>query len=233
MLAGLLNCTVVIRSASFYNTPTGGLGGKATAFVIRQDSMAVVGSGESTCTNEEGFWKRADPYAILSMAQTRAIGRAVKNCFGWVIALAGYNLTPAEEMTFDQRVNTDPENTTKASTPAASLPETIEIASKAQCDAYLASLQEAARAEVKQNLITMNTDTIIHWAYANWNMTDNEVTEILGNGKWPAPYYSDLTEKIKLALEVYWSTPEKLEEAGIDLSSYGYTNWKDYVSRTA
>ena len=39
-----------------------------------------------------------DEYAILSMAQTRAIGKAFRNLIGWVIKMAGYESTPAEEM---------------------------------------------------------------------------------------------------------------------------------------
>lgn len=36
--------------------------------------------------------------AVLSMAQTRAIGKANRNKYAWIIRLAGYSPTPSEEM---------------------------------------------------------------------------------------------------------------------------------------
>lgn len=58
----------------------------------------VVSTGIAICSNKEGKKSKFDEYAILSMAQTRAIGKAYRNLIGWVIKLAGYEGTPAEEM---------------------------------------------------------------------------------------------------------------------------------------
>lgn len=62
----------------------------------------VVGRADALCTRSEkrGPWKSADDYARLSMAQTRATAKALKGPLGFVISLAGYQTTPAEEMTF-------------------------------------------------------------------------------------------------------------------------------------
>jgi len=38
------------------------------------------------------------PQAVYSMAQTRAMGKAYRMCFSWIVKLAGYQPTPAEEM---------------------------------------------------------------------------------------------------------------------------------------
>jgi hypothetical protein len=46
-------------------------------------------------SKEKGF----DEYAILSMAQTRAIGKTYRNVIGFVMKTAGYEARPAEEMT--------------------------------------------------------------------------------------------------------------------------------------
>lgn len=46
----------------------------------------------------EKRWGTADEYAVNSMAQTRASAKALRNAFGWVAELAGYQSTPAEEM---------------------------------------------------------------------------------------------------------------------------------------
>lgn len=61
----------------------------------------VVGTGFATCSNKETRKKSFDEYAVLSMAQTRAIGKAYRNIIGWVIKLAGYETTPSEEMKTD------------------------------------------------------------------------------------------------------------------------------------
>lgn len=58
----------------------------------------VVGRGFAICSNKENRKKSFDEYAIVSMAQTRAIGKAYRNLIGWVMKLAGYEGTPSEEM---------------------------------------------------------------------------------------------------------------------------------------
>ncbi len=59
----------------------------------------VVGIGYALCSNKEARKRSFDEYAILSMAQTRAIGKAYRNKIGWIMKLAGYESTPSEEMT--------------------------------------------------------------------------------------------------------------------------------------
>ena len=61
-------------------------------------TQQVVGTGYALCSSKEGTKKSFDEYAILSMAQTRAIGKAYRNLIGWVMKLAGYEGTPSEEM---------------------------------------------------------------------------------------------------------------------------------------
>jgi hypothetical protein len=58
----------------------------------------VVGTGEATCSRKESRWAQADDYAVKSMAQTRATSKALKAATGWLMVLAGYKATPAEEM---------------------------------------------------------------------------------------------------------------------------------------
>lgn len=76
-------------------------GFKATVEARAADGR-VVGRADALCTKHErrGPWKNADDYARLSMAQTRATSKALKGPLGFVISLAGYATTPAEEMTF-------------------------------------------------------------------------------------------------------------------------------------
>lgn len=58
----------------------------------------VVGAAEAQCLRDEKNWKTRDDYALRSMAQTRAAAKALRMPLGFIMALAGYEATPAEEM---------------------------------------------------------------------------------------------------------------------------------------
>jgi hypothetical protein len=60
----------------------------------------VVGAGFAICSNKEQGKKYYQEFAIASMAQTRAIGKAYRNILAWIIRAAGYEPTPAEEMDY-------------------------------------------------------------------------------------------------------------------------------------
>ena len=63
-------------------------------------SGQLVATGVALCSNFERSKKGFDEYAILSMAQTRAIGKAYRNLLAWLMKAAGFESTPAEEMDF-------------------------------------------------------------------------------------------------------------------------------------
>lgn len=65
---------------------------------LYDQSGSKVGSGVAICTNKEAGKKYFDEYAIASMAQTRAVGKAFRMKIGWLLKIAGYETTPAEEM---------------------------------------------------------------------------------------------------------------------------------------
>lgn len=69
---------------------------QASVELYRGDQL--VGAGVAICSNKERGKKSFDEYAIISMAQTRAISKAYRNSIGWIMKLAGYETTPAEEM---------------------------------------------------------------------------------------------------------------------------------------
>lgn len=64
----------------------------------RLENDQVIGSGVALCSNRENKKRNFDEYAVASMAQTRAIGKAYRNAFGWLMKVAGYEATPHEEM---------------------------------------------------------------------------------------------------------------------------------------
>lgn len=57
-----------------------------------------VGYGVAICSNREAGKGNFDEYAVASMAQTRATGKAFRMKLGWLLKVAGYETTPAEEM---------------------------------------------------------------------------------------------------------------------------------------
>jgi hypothetical protein len=61
----------------------------------------IVGAAEAECSRAERRWNTAEPYAIRSMAQTRAISRALRAPLGQIVVLAGYEPTGAEEIPTD------------------------------------------------------------------------------------------------------------------------------------
>jgi hypothetical protein len=58
----------------------------------------VIGAGEAECLKDEENWKDSEDYAVRSMAQTRATSKALSGPLRFVVTLAGYSATPAEEM---------------------------------------------------------------------------------------------------------------------------------------
>ena len=58
----------------------------------------IVSSGFAMCSNKEAKKRTFDEYAVASMAQTRAIGKAYRMLLGWLMKQAGYESTTAEEM---------------------------------------------------------------------------------------------------------------------------------------
>ncbi len=65
---------------------------------LRNAAGDVIASAEAQCDRDESKWRKADNHAIRSMAQTRAISKCIKSKLAFVVALAGYATTPAEEV---------------------------------------------------------------------------------------------------------------------------------------
>lgn len=68
----------------------------AEAYLVERSE--VISTAESMCLQDEPNWKGKPLFQIRSMAQTRACSRVLRQVLGWVVVLAGYADTPAEEM---------------------------------------------------------------------------------------------------------------------------------------
>ncbi len=71
----------------------------------------IVGGGQARCVRTESTWKDRDDFALASMAQTRAISKTLSGPLRFVMELAGYSGTPAEEMPREQPQQAAPQPT--------------------------------------------------------------------------------------------------------------------------
>ena len=73
-------------------------GGWQAHAITRYRGHTALTEADGMCTTDEDNWRKAEPHAIRSMAQTRACSKALSLALRWVVSLAGYSGTPAEEM---------------------------------------------------------------------------------------------------------------------------------------
>lgn len=76
-------------------------GGWEARVEARTKDGSVVGAAEAQCLRAERNWSNRDDFALRSMAQTRATAKCLRMPLGFVMTLAGYQPTPAEEMVAD------------------------------------------------------------------------------------------------------------------------------------
>lgn len=73
---------------------------RAEVEIINQNGT-VISRGIAYASNKEKKKTSFEEYAVASMAQTRAIGKAYRNFLAWIIKMAGYEPTPVEEIDRD------------------------------------------------------------------------------------------------------------------------------------
>jgi hypothetical protein len=78
-------------------------GFRAIGQVRRMDTGTVIAEAEGFVGDDEKTWSKRDEYAKRAMAQTRAISRACRSAFAFVVTYmdAGLETTPAEEVPHD------------------------------------------------------------------------------------------------------------------------------------
>lgn len=81
-----------------------GGGWEAEVELIRLSDEMRVGYGSALCGTEgDRPWDSRPVHVQRSMAVTRATSRAFRQRYSWVMAIAGYEPTPADEMPHDER----------------------------------------------------------------------------------------------------------------------------------
>lgn len=154
----------------------------------------VVGAAESMCTRSEKEWgpnpsrgKPRDEFALRSMAQTRAIGRALRAPLGQIVVLAGYEPAGAEEMPPAAVVDAPP-------------PEPVALASKPMkdhLDVLVGKLRDEGKHITTQHLYQavaqsrgiptavlilevggIDEDQVLRWRYLREVLTREEAREL-------------------------------------------------------
>ena len=103
-LGTLLGITPITRSLGSFESATGrGYGYRAEAILVQNAELVdgevkygnVLARAEAIDTKNGNRSAEED---IYSMAQTKALGKAYRSALSWIIKMAGFQPTPAEEM---------------------------------------------------------------------------------------------------------------------------------------
>lgn len=70
----------------------------ATCKLLKESDGTEVSRATMMAEKKEKFLKDKDNYAVVGMAETRAISRCIRNVYGYVAKAAGFESTPAIEM---------------------------------------------------------------------------------------------------------------------------------------
>jgi len=100
---------------------------------VKTAGGVVIGRAAGMCSRAESSWMPKPDPALRSMAETRAASRAFRAALGWIVAIAGYNPTPAEEMPTGGATSTGP--------PYGKPAEDAQVASARNAIAYLADTE--------------------------------------------------------------------------------------------
>lgn len=123
IVGSMFRVTARIRETRPLHDPDGW---EAIAEAYHVPSGTVVAVGDGMCTRDEPSWDIRPKYQWIngkrekigeepvtshqrrSMAQTRACSKALRLAIGWVLGLAGYEATPAEELPEGGQAEPDP-----------------------------------------------------------------------------------------------------------------------------
>lgn len=96
-IGSMLGYTTKTESCE-YREVNGQAGYWTSVSEVISESGHSIGRGVGHVHNNEHFWKDQPAFAMASMSQTRAMGRALKGCVGWMLAPIGVEFSFDEEM---------------------------------------------------------------------------------------------------------------------------------------
>jgi hypothetical protein len=169
-----LGIVPVIESLTNLSTDSKEIKYQALVKLLDLKSQQTVGSGFAICSNLENGKRNYQEFAIASMAQTRAIGKAYRNILAWIIRAAGYEPTPAEEMDY-MRVDTAAEES------VASEKEKPVATVAAATDRAPVSLEKTKQSVPPEKLASVKQKTEILLLLNNKVITNEEKNKMIEN----------------------------------------------------
>ena len=97
-IARFFNNTVGTENTRRITDENGAFKGYEADAIVYNANGIKIGSAEASCYIDEKNWSAKPEFQLKSMAQTRACAKALRNIFAWVVVLAGFKTTPAEEL---------------------------------------------------------------------------------------------------------------------------------------
>ena len=150
-------------------------GFRAIGEVRRLDNNEIISTAEGFVGDDEPDWAARKEYARRAMAQTRAMSRAARTAFAFVVVLmrAGLSTTPAEEITQDQFDRRPMKRATVTSSDAAPPPasRTATAASGNSAEwrivrVHFGKHKGTALGEMHEGLLAWYIE---HWEPKEWN----------------------------------------------------------------
>ena len=71
---------------------------KTTCILRKTDTMEEISRSTMLAEKSEDWASKLDNFAVMGLSETRAMARAVKNIYGYLLTAIGYQATPFEEI---------------------------------------------------------------------------------------------------------------------------------------
>lgn len=127
--------------------------------LVRVSDGSILTSASAECGGpEDPVWFARAPNARRSMAITRATGKACRVAFSWVMALSGFEVTPAEEM-----IEEVPRVSENSYIRAAAVVGTEPSAARQPIDVSPAPIYILKYGKYKGQAITMVDNSYLDW----------------------------------------------------------------------
>jgi hypothetical protein len=151
-------------------------GFRAIGEVRRLDNNEIISTAEGFVGDDEPDWAARKEYARRAMAQTRAMSRAARTAFAFVVVLmrSGLSTTPAEEITADGFDNRPMKRANATATDAGAPPPPRRPATAAAANngdwrtvrIHFGKHKSTALGEMNESLLQWYIE---HWEPKEWN----------------------------------------------------------------
>ena len=148
--------------------------------IVHDGTGREIGAAESMCMRDEKNWANKPNYALRSMAQTRAAGKALRSVFAFVAVLAGYSATPSEEMVDAVKSTRPAPKHQQKQAPRSSNPDTGDGATPNQYKKLYAMGFEMWPDD-PENDVRLRVRTIGAWYRKGESLTKKEASELIEN----------------------------------------------------